>query len=315
MRKLILLSLVFGAAVLSQAADEPPRFVLIVADGLGQGALGWALSEDESEKKGRLKNLRNFLARSRASVVLTHSGSAPVTDSAAAATAMACGIKTNNRAIGMDSSGRPCRSVAELAKDKGISLGFVTTAPSWDATIAAFSAHALDRKDKDKIVQDQKNLGPQVLAGGETEVPGIKKAGDRVDLPRLADYAFQKLSGDPDGFFLLLETEDTDETAHANDLDGFLQALRELDALIKTCLEFQRAYPATVIALTSDHDTGGLNFFAKTKGGKTKPRWATKDHTAAPVAFHLLSPAPYSLKGFMDNTEIAGIMKKFLGLP
>lgn len=36
-----------------------------------------------------------------------------VTDSAAAATAMSCGIKTYNGAIGVDPEGKPCGSIFE----------------------------------------------------------------------------------------------------------------------------------------------------------------------------------------------------------
>ena len=50
----------------------------------------------------------------------------PVTDSAAAATAMATGVKTNNGVIGMDPGLNVLRSLLEEAEQKGMATGLIT---------------------------------------------------------------------------------------------------------------------------------------------------------------------------------------------
>jgi alkaline phosphatase len=49
------------------------------------------------------------------------------TDSAAAATAMATGVKTHNKIIGLDTDGRPVLNLSERAKQLGKAAGVITT--------------------------------------------------------------------------------------------------------------------------------------------------------------------------------------------
>ncbi|MER3406735.1 MAG: hypothetical protein C4289_17515 [Chloroflexota bacterium] len=74
-----------------------------------------------------------------------------VTDSAAAATAIATGVKTRNGAIGVDPDGKPLPTVLELAKAAGKVAGLVTTCTVTDATPAAFAAHVASRADQREI--------------------------------------------------------------------------------------------------------------------------------------------------------------------
>jgi alkaline phosphatase len=69
-----------------------------------------------------------------------------VTDSAAAATAWATGIKTYNEALSVDVYGQPIRTIFEIAKAAGKATGNVTTSEIQDATPAALYAHVVLRK-------------------------------------------------------------------------------------------------------------------------------------------------------------------------
>ena len=51
--------------------------------------------------------------------IKTHSADNFVTDSAAAGTAIAAGVKTNNKAIGVDVNGKPIPTILELAEKRG----------------------------------------------------------------------------------------------------------------------------------------------------------------------------------------------------
>jgi alkaline phosphatase len=69
-----------------------------------------------------------------------------VTDSAASATAWATGFKTSNGRISTSAgTDRPLKTILELAHDKGMATGSVTTAELTDATPAALAAHVNNR--------------------------------------------------------------------------------------------------------------------------------------------------------------------------
>lgn len=69
-----------------------------------------------------------------------------VTDSAASATAWSTGVKSYNGAIGVDVYGNAHKTLVELAKEKGLATGVVTTSEIQDATPAAQVAHVEKRK-------------------------------------------------------------------------------------------------------------------------------------------------------------------------
>lgn len=95
------------------------------------------------------------------------SSTSGITDSAAAATAMASGIKTYNGAVGVDSNKKNVKTILEMADKAGKSTGLVTTSQITDATPAAFGAHVTDRsKQSDIAKQYLENSKVDVLLGG-----------------------------------------------------------------------------------------------------------------------------------------------------
>jgi alkaline phosphatase len=90
-----------------------------------------------------------------------------VTDSAAAATALATGTKTYNGAIGVGLDGQPLPTILENAKRAGLSAGLITTCQVTDATPAAFGAHVANRTDHSEIArQFITESGVDVILGG-----------------------------------------------------------------------------------------------------------------------------------------------------
>ena len=90
-----------------------------------------------------------------------------VTDSAASATALATGHKTNNGVVGMDQNGRPVETILELAKKAGKSTGLVTTATVTGASPASFAAHVPSRDLQNDIAKQYiEKIRPDVLLGG-----------------------------------------------------------------------------------------------------------------------------------------------------
>lgn len=84
-----------------------------------------------------------------------------VTDSAAGGTALACGVRTYNGAIGVFAFNPFANkwqypvSLSEFAIEQGKAAGVVTTDKTSGATPSAFSAHALERGSEANISKDQ----------------------------------------------------------------------------------------------------------------------------------------------------------------
>jgi alkaline phosphatase len=96
----------------------------------------------------------------------TSSANSPVTDSAAAATALATGVKTNNGVIGQDPDGNDLITILERARAKGMSVGLVTTTQMAHATPAAFATHVPDRGMMTEIARQMLAAEVNVLLGG-----------------------------------------------------------------------------------------------------------------------------------------------------
>lgn len=77
-----------------------------------------------------------------------------VTDSAAAATAMAAGIKTYNNAIAVDNDGSKVKTILEAAKEQGKATGLVATSEITHATPASFGSHDENRHNMNAIADD-----------------------------------------------------------------------------------------------------------------------------------------------------------------
>lgn len=105
-----------------------------------------------------------------------------VTDSAAAATAMASGQKTHNSAINTDNFGKPIPFITELAKAEGKATGVVTTVPFSHATPAAFSTHSLSRLSYPAIAHQMLTEGTLDLIIGAGS-PDFDREGIECDAP------------------------------------------------------------------------------------------------------------------------------------
>lgn len=289
------------------ASAAPRSVILVVADGFGVGGQQHALDMKDDAGEPALPALRAFMAGARASVVATRSADSVITDSAAAATAIACGVKTRNGSLGVDAEGKPLVCLGQRVKGAGKALGLVTTTEVWDATPAAFGAHVANRKERRTILSQLDALDPEVLLGEDRPAPF-------PEMPHLSNaalHALRVLEKDPDGFFLLVETERTDEAGHSNDLAKLEDAARELDRTLAALVEYRARRPDVSLLLTSDHDTGGLGIYP----GRRQPGWLTRQHTGALVLLFASGPGADGVSALLDNTELHGLLLQALGLP
>jgi len=82
------------------------------------------------------------------------------TDSAAAATAMATGVKTRNKTLGLDADNHPVLNLCERAKQLGKAAGVITTVFFDDATPAGFCIHNGARGNLNQIADDMLSKSP-----------------------------------------------------------------------------------------------------------------------------------------------------------
>ena len=123
----------------------------------------------------------------------TRSANSAVTDSAAAATAIACGVKTRNSSLGVDPDGNRLTSVAEVAKARGMKVAVMTTVTILHATPGGFYAHRSSRSDEYGIGLDLIASGFDFFAGGgfSRRTRDKKHAlyrGDIIDLAKESGY-------------------------------------------------------------------------------------------------------------------------------
>jgi alkaline phosphatase len=123
----------------------------------------------------------------------TKSANSIITDSAAAATAIACGEKTKNGMLGVDPATNRLVSVAEVAKRRGMKVGIVTTVTVVHATPAGFYAHRPRRGQTYRIALDLVNSGFEYFAAGGVYDKFDDKSdpeyrGNVFDLARKAGY-------------------------------------------------------------------------------------------------------------------------------
>ncbi|HFA47689.1 MAG TPA: alkaline phosphatase [Bacteroidetes bacterium] len=135
-----------------------------------------------SQISGALYNQGNRISLERFPVVgfqKTYSLNNLVTDSAASATAMATGTKTNNSAIGVDGNEKPLKSILEEAEEKGLATGLIATSSIVHATPAAFVAHQTMRGMYEQIAGDFLKTEIDLFIGGGKQYFDRRTSDDR----------------------------------------------------------------------------------------------------------------------------------------
>ena len=135
--------------------SKKPKYVFyFIGDGMSFNHI-LGTEHYNTEKAGSKEPLRlNFTQFDTRNFVTNYSTSNLVTDSAAAGTALASGVKTANAYIGVDSEGNELRTLADVASELGYKVGLVTNVGINHATPSCFYGHTSDRFGFPKLVDD-----------------------------------------------------------------------------------------------------------------------------------------------------------------
>ena len=159
----------------NSALDKKPlNIILLIGDGMGPAQVRAAMIVN--------KKSLNIERCSSTGFAITTSSDDYITDSAAAATAIACGSKTYNGAIGVDPEGNAVKSILEYTEEAGLSTGLVATSTITHATPASFIAHNASRGNYEEIAADFLKTDIDVFIGG-----GLNHFSKRADSANLVN--------------------------------------------------------------------------------------------------------------------------------
>lgn len=172
-----------------------------------------------------------------------------ITDSAAAGTAYATGVKTKNAYLAMSPDGTVLTTIAEKAKKKGLSVGLLTSDSINGATPSAFCAHVSNRGKVEDIKKMREAQGFDVTEGSEKKNLLVEKT----------TQALQLLSQNKKGFFLMVEGGAIDHSQHGNNPAGALEDLEDFNRAVSVVRDFVKSNGKTLLIISPDHDTGGMS--------------------------------------------------------
>ena len=134
--------------------------IIMIGDGMGpeQVELARKFAPNEELAMDRLDGDPNFMT--------TDDVDGDVTDSAAAGTALATGVKTFGGAVSVDVDGNPLETALERAEAHGKTSGLLTSVMITCATPAVWASHTDSRSNLAEISVQQASAGVEVLMGG-----------------------------------------------------------------------------------------------------------------------------------------------------
>ena len=226
-------------------------------------------------------------------MVHTYSANSKVTDSAAAATAFACGQKTNNHFVGKLPDKTDCVTLAEEAVEKNYAVGIYSNDVSTGATPAAFFAHTTDRLNR-RVIEAYKIKASRTM---DIAAP-VNKISDEVDV------RLDKLSNKSDkGFFAVFEGAKIDKASHINELNTMKQEVYDFDEAVKKAYNFVDNHPNATLVVLADHETGGLT---------ESCQYTTHNHTGQDIPVYAFGKHADLFMGNQENTAIHDKIKQIL---
>ena len=193
-----------AAVALTASAATPKYIFYFIGDGMGMGPVMSALNYKRMAHPEQQPLVMTSLPV--VSFCQTWSASTPVTDSAAAGTALSTGSKTRNGMLGMDADTLSVTSVARILKDEGWGVGVLTTVAPDDATPGAFYAHVPARSQFYDIDIQAANSGYDFL-GGSSWRGATDKNGNPTDVMEVfASKGYKTVYG-PEGLKTIQDAE------------------------------------------------------------------------------------------------------------
>lgn len=355
MKKITALCLAFSIALVAVTAyaappkkgKKPQNVILLIGDGTGLAQWCAAMAAQN-------QMLSVFTWASVVGLSITSSANDYITDSAAGATALSTGQKTNNGMVAVAPDSSKLKTILEMAEEKGMKTGLVSTCSIEHATPAGFYAHNVSRSNYVQIGNDLYNSGVDfAMSAGFNFLDSqkLKNAGygfafgnmafnrmaypskfigfyDRNEHPpalqngrnphwlqNSALLAVNQLRNKK-GFFLMIEGSQIDWGGHYNDSNYVVTETLEFDSTINKIMQWAKNDGNTLVIVTADHETGGLSLGHRDTAQSRVPymKFSTKEHTGIAVPVFAYGPGAEYFTGVYQNTEIFKKMCMLLNL-
>jgi len=281
---------------------------------------------------------------------LKTASSSTVTDSAAGATALSTGHKTINGAIGKDKYGNDVQNLIEYANIKNMKTGLICTQILNHATPAGFSVHNSYRYNYDEIVQSQIESGIDLMLGGGTKYfkpyhskiidnsykwinklselnnvekeekvigtfaeESISEETERTSLADMTNKALSKLENQ-NGFIVMIEGSCIDTYSHESNINKMLTEMIDFDDAVRIAMEYVDNHPDTLLIVTADHETGGLNLNGVSSKEQLTDNLFTliNQHTETnvPIYAYGIGAEDVTKYNVIDNTSVYKFIKQ-----
>ena len=157
-----------------------------------------------------------------------------------------------------DVADRPSVNLIELAKSLGYTVVYteaqmnaaVQNATASTKLLGVFAAnHTFDDRREEALGLNTDNPLPLYVSTAPT-------------VAEMLDASLKILRQDPDGFFVVVEEEGTDNFGNNNNAVGTIEALRRADAAIGVAMDFVNTQdPNTLVLTAADSDAGGMQVY------------------------------------------------------
>ena len=240
----------------STSTKKVKNIILLIGDGMGLSQV--------SASQFYNKKTSNFERFPVIGLTKTSSTSDLITDSAAAATAFASGIKTYNGALGVNTDTLAVKTIVEEISKIGISTGIISTSSIVHATPAAFYTHTKNRSMYEDIATQLVSSDIDFFAGG-----GITYFNDRKDKRNLI------LELEKKGFSINTESLPKNTKPVFNKKQGYLLASNGMPKMLDGRGEFLTNATKLAIESLSSNEEG---FFLMIEGAQID--WGGHDNDA-----------------------------------
>lgn len=321
------------------------NIILFIGDGMGYNSLAYTEKEYNTKLEMLSRSSIHGYSKTRSSSDAVTDSAAGGTALACATrtTNRAIGVFPQDRY----SFAFVAMNLCELAQSYGRMAGVVTTDTNNGATPACFSAHTDDRGNGEEISRQQvenSNLdllwaaksdyvseeyaneygwtyldsladfealeeGERSFGQFEGEIWREQSGADSPTLSAMTEKAVDMLDDDPDGFFLMVEGAHIDKNSHNNNGEGMTAAAMEFNRAINWAYDYADAHGDTLIVITADHETGGIE-----QEANGDFRYTTGSHTATDVPILVYGCDKFINHGeTIKNKEIARRLSLAMG--
>lgn len=176
----------FIASAKKQPSQIAKNIIFMVSDGMSAGTLNMT-DLFLQRKEGRRSHWLRLYDENKVKRALmdTASANSLVTDSAAASSSWGGGVRVPNGSLNVNADGSFNKPILQKFKEKGKSVGCVTTVPITHATPAGFCVNNNKRGDMNEIASQYLGLRFDVMMGGGIENFLAEKRKDKQDLLEL----------------------------------------------------------------------------------------------------------------------------------